>query len=507
MFKNKKTFLLITAFTSGMSIMALEISASRLLAPHFGTSLFVWTNIIGVVMIALSAGYYWGGKLADRRPQISLLLKLILTAGIIFLFIPWLIQPLSFLFDLGFLSSISGSVFIFFGSLLVTLILFAFPLSLLGMVSPFIIKLCSQDNKQIGNVAGSVFALSTVGSIIGTFLPTLWLIGAMGTKATITIFALALIVIASVGLVGKKYYKLTWLILLMIPLWGVSHLPVKATDGLVFEDESVYQYLQVVDEGNKRYLIYNEGGGFQSAYSKDKILTGMYYDYFATLPYLIPTDEKRVLILGLAGGIISKQLDHYFGNEIKIDGVEIDGKVIAAANQYFDLQNDSLTVYKQDGRVFLQQTENKYNLIIVDAYQKQMYIPWTLTTQEFWREASAKLSDQGLVVINVNASSSNSSLLQAIANSMASIFPNTYLAKAGDIDSWNYMIVASNQELDWDFLSASTDDPELLNIANKLSDNIRVFGYNPNQTVLTDDKAPIEFMVDSMIVGYYLDYQ
>ncbi|MBU1177760.1 fused MFS/spermidine synthase [Patescibacteria group bacterium] len=507
MFNKSRTFLLVVAFTSGMSIMAIEISASRLLAPYFGSSLFVWTNVIGVVMVALALGYYLGGKLADRRPQLDLLLRLILAAGTIFLLVPWLVQPLAWLINLQTIASISASAVIFFGSLLVTLLLFAFPLVLLGMVSPFIIKLCSLHSQKIGNVAGSVFAWSTVGSVIGTFLPTLLLISIWGTKATITIFAIILIVLASLGMASKKRYLLGWLILLIIPVVGVIRLPIKATAGLVFEDESVYQYLQVVDEDNKRYLAFNEGGGFQSIYDRNNILTDLYYDYFTVLPYLAPTSEKKVLILGLAGGIISKQLDYFFAEDIMIDGVEIDRKVIAAADQYFALRNDSLTVHNQDGRIFLQHTDNKYDLIIVDAYQKQIYIPWTMTTQEFWQEAKAKLTNDGVVAINVNAATANSQLLQAITNSMASVFPYTYLAKVGDQDSWNYMVVASENELAWESLPSAVLSPELADIAYELSSNMERIEYDQTEMILTDDKAPIEFMIDAMIVKYYLDGQ
>ena len=483
-----------------MSIMALEISASRLLAPYFGTSLFVWTNIIGVVMIALALGYYLGGKLADRRPQLNLLLKLILVAGLIFLLVPWLAQPLSSLTRFDSISSASATIFL--GSLLATLLLFAFPLILLGMVSPFIIKLAARDDKQIGNVAGSVFAWSTVGSVIGTFLPTLWLISVVGTKATITIFAIILITLATLGLVTRRYYLLAFLLFLVGPLLGASRLPVKATTNQIFEDESVYQYIQVVDAEDERYLIFNEGGGFQSVYNKNSVLTGEYYDYFSVLPYLIPAAQQKALIVGLAGGIVSNQLDHYFADQIAIDGVEIDRKVIQAADQYFSLRNDSLTVHNQDGRMFLQQTPNKYDLIVVDAYQKQIYIPWTMTTQEFWQEINSKLTDQGVVAINVNAPSSDSPLLQAIANSMASIFPHTYLVKIDD-KSWNYLVIASRDELDWESLPEDVAEPELVDLASELSGQIEKYPFNADQMVLTDDKAPVELMVDRIIIDYY----
>ena len=457
-------------------------------------------------MMALALGYYLGGKLADRRPQLNLLLKLILVAGLIFLLIPWVAGPLSILVTFGVTTIDSISIAIFIGSLLITLLLFAFPLVLLGMVSPFIIKLFSLQNKEIGQVAGSVFAISTIGSIIGTFLPTLWLIAFFGTKVTITIFAAILIILAVAGLANKKRF-LFLLVLLILPVWGANWLPTKIDAGLLHEDESVYQYLQIQYHNGKYLLVFNEGGGVQSVYEPGNVLTGMYHDYFTVLPYLIPRDRSQVLILGLAGGTISRQLNYFFADRVKIDGVEIDEKVIEAAEQYFALQNDSLTVHNHDGRTFLQQTPDQYDIIIIDAYQKQMYIPWTMTTQEFWQETNAKLTDQGLVAINVNAAAPDSPLLQAIVNSMASVFSYTYLAKAGDEDSWNYMLVASRDKLPWQSLTTVTERSGIKGIAGELSQNMQRFEYNPTQMVLTDDKAPIEFMMDKMVVDYYLDQE
>lgn len=507
MFKNKKSFLLIIAFTSGMSIMAVEITASRLLAPYFGTSLFVWTNIIGVVMIALALGYYFGGKLADRQPKLGVILKLILIAGVIFLIIPWVTGALAHFVSLGTATVDSASVVIFASSLFVTLILFAFPLVLLGMVSPFVIKLYSQHEKEIGTASGSVFAISTIGSIVGTFLPTLWLIAAVGTKVTITIFAVVLIVLTSFGLIIKKRYLLL-LPLLLLPIIGISYVPIKASAGLVFEDESVYQYLQVIKEEDNNYLIYNEGGGVQSAYNENNILTGsMYYDYYAALPYLIDSDEKKALILGLAGGTISRQFDHYFAGEITIDGVEIDQKVIEAADKYFALRNDSLQVHNQDGRIFLQRTENKYDIIIVDAYQKQIYIPWTMTTREFWMEVKSKLTPTGVMAINVNAPAPDSQLLLAITNSIASVFDQTYVVKTGGEDSWNYMIMASQNELPLGLWPGLVPYPEIKSLAQEMSGNVEKVTYQAEEMILTDDQAPVEFLIDKMVVDYYLDSQ
>lgn len=502
--QRSQRFLLLIAFVSGMAVMAMEISAARLLAPYFGTSSFVWTNIIGVVLVALSVGYYYGGKLADKHPRVDILLKLILLSGLIFLVIPWVVQPLAGIVTINALSFESASVVIFISSLVVTSLLFAFPLLVLGMTSPFIIKLYSLQRQDIGNVAGSIFAVSTVGSIIGTFLPTLWFIPTLGTRLTITIFAALLIVVAATGLAVKKTALLS-LLLLLLPLSTVNASTIKSTPGLVAEDESIYQYIQVVrDTEDNHYLIYNEGGGVQSVYNKNKVLTHVdYFNYFALLPYLVESSEnKKILNIGLAGGSLSRLFDHYFAGDVDIDGVEIDQKVIDLARTYFDLGAQSTEVYNQDGRIFLNYSQDRYDLIVVDAYSQELYIPWTLTTREFWSLVRDHLRPGGVVAINVNATSPDSELLQSVKNTMLSVFDHVYETKIAQEESWNYMISASQKQLPFRDLSDLVTQSDLAELGYIIAQETREITSDHRFNVLTDDRAPIEFMTDKMIFNY-----
>lgn len=516
--KTYKIYLLIISFTCGLAIMALEVSSSRLLAPYFGASLFVWTNIIGVVMAALAAGYYFGGKLADKRPDLNNLLALIAIAGIIFLFIPWLIKPAaSSISSIGAASITSASVGIFFGSLIITLALFFLPLMLLGMVSPYVIKLYPSEPAEMGRTAGDIFAISTIGSILGTFLPTLWFIPVFGTKATIALFAVILIALAFFGLAVKKF-TLFFLVLSVISLISISSFSIKSSAGVIFEDESAYQYFQITDgQDSNRYLVFNEGLGVQSVYNKEKILTdGMYYDYFNVLPYLTgqrkqpfdPFNEfraKQALIIGLAGGTVSRQFN-YFSPDIKVDGVELDAKVIAAAKKYLELDNRNLTIYNQDGRIFLQYVNKKYDIVIVDAYSHEMYIPWTMTTAEFWQLIENKLSKDGLVAINVNATSDKSEILSVISNTMASVFNYVYVVGINGNEAGNYMIMAGNKNVDFTQLPNIVINSQLFDITRQVAANVKQVKFNPASMILTDDRAPVEMMTDKMIFQYFKEH-
>lgn len=481
----KNQFLLTVAFVSGMCVMAMEISAARLLAPYFGTSIFVWTNVIGVVLVALSLGYYFGGMLADRHPTLNTILIPMLASGVTFVFIPWAVKPLASIITLS-ADIVSSTLVVFLGSFFVTIILFAIPLGVLGMVSPFVIKLYEVKKDAVGQMAGSVFAVSTIGSILGTFLPTLLFIPIIGTRATITLFASLLILISVIGL-ARRRFKFAVVPVLLIPILGWPPSQMSANHSVIFEDESAYQYFSIDEmEDGTRNLRFNEGTAVQSVYHPDRLETGYYYDEFAQLPALIDKSPVRVAILGLAGGSISRQIAAEYGDRVHIDGVEIDKKVIEAAKEYFELEQPSMDIYHDDGRLFLEQRKGEYDMVVIDAYSQQIYISWTMTTQEFWRVVSESLTEEGFMVINVNASSDDAPLLTAISNTIASVFEHAYIKKTGRETSWNYMIVAANSE-----------------IAVQHAEKIE---FDAERPVLTNDWAPVEFMTEKMIFGYLLGF-
>jgi spermidine synthase len=501
--KLMKLYLLSLAFVSGLTIMAVEISASRLIAPYFGTSTYIWVNIIGVIMIALAIGYYFGGKLADKRPELKLLLKFILAACVILLIIPFIISILALLIIQSLLVINSASIIIFLGSLILAGVLLFIPIMLLGIVSPFIIKLLSLADPNVGQDAGLVFSVSTIGSILGTFLPVLVFIPLIGTRKTIFVFAFLLIFITLTGLLKKKLYFLSFLILSLLFIKLPAY---KQVQGAIFEDESVYQYFQVIDQENLRNLSINEGLGIYSIINKDpnSVLTSSYFDYFNLLPFLDGNTKKQdILIIGLAGGTISTQLHHFFSQDydLKIDGVEIDDKLIAAAKKYFNLENDSLNIHNLDGRIYLDYNSQKYQSIIIDAYANQLYIPFHLASQEFFKTVKGHLDNNGVAAMNVNATADDSKLLKAITNTMNTVFKHVYIAK---LINWNYLVLASDSELDFGGMDKLNVPEELKPIVSFAQTNYKEVSFDSNYQILTDDKAPIEHLTDWMILDYAL---
>lgn len=296
--KVSSLYIYVLAFFSGMCIMAVELCASRLMAPFFGTSTFVWTNIIGIIMIALSIGYVLGGRLADRKPRLDVLLKLLLAACAFLLVLPFVAPPfVRWLASLmkDFNSSFS---FIFFGSLFAITLLFSPPIVIMGMTSPFLIRIIARSG-HVGDSAGRIFGISTMGSVVGTFLPILVFIPTLGTARTILFFAATLFVVTSLGFARRRNALLS--IAVVVPF--LLPIPsVRETPGKIYATESAYQFIEVFDKGPYRYLVYNDAVGSQTVANKTSALTGLYYDYYSVLPQPGEETERPPLVRGSLPG-------------------------------------------------------------------------------------------------------------------------------------------------------------------------------------------------------------
>ena len=483
-------YIYVLAFFSGMCIMAVELCASRLMAPFFGTSTFVWTNIIGIIMIALSAGYVVGGRLADRKPRLDVLLRLLLSACGYLLVLPFVASPV-----VRWLSSLmvglnSSFSFIFFGSLAAITLLFSLPIVVMGMTSPFLVRIIAQSGHE-GDSAGRIFGISTIGSVVGTFLPVLVFIPTVGTGKTILFFSAVLFVVTAVGFSrkGAALLSVAAAVPLLLPVPSMRETP-----GTVYRTESAYQYIEVFDRGPFRYLVYNDAVGFQTVANKQSVLTGInyYYDYYSLLPFLFGDPPQNALIIGLGGGIIANQL-HYFHPRLEIDGVEIDPKVIEIARSYFAL-SDAVRTYNQDGRIFVDLLgDGKHAIVIIDAYTQQVYIPFHLTTREFFSQVKRGLTDDGIVAMNVSSAREDSPLIQSISNTLRLVFGHVYrLRIPGSVDN---VVLASDRSVDFTLL-AGAGGTELRGIARYSQENFRESEFDTRYRPLTDDLAPIEHMVD-----------
>ena len=504
-----------TVFVSGMTTLGVELTASRLLGSFFGSSNLVWANIIGLMLLYLTLGYYLGGRWADRSPRAQTLFAILLWAAGLCAAMPYLAQPLLQLAAHA-LAEVEGALAL--GSFFVVLLLFSAPVTLLGCVSPFAIRLSIAEIGSAGRISGNIYAVSTLGSLLGTFASALFLIPRLGTLRSFLILAVALYTLALYGMwrcVGWRAARWLWIaaliaLLTALRLSGPLRPP---PDGytLLREAESEYNYLQILaSENGTRYLHLNEGQGIHSIWHPTERFFDGSWDYFLAAPYFNapphpPTRVDSLLIIGLAGGTIARQHQAIYG-DIRMTGIELDGEILALGAEYFGMnaaEMPSLTTITQDGRYALRQLETSYAVIAIDAYRPP-YIPWHLTTREFFAEARAALNDEGVLAINVGRTSSDRRLVDALTSTLLDVFPSVH---ALDVpDSFNTILIASAQPTSVTNLAANLAalpadaSPALRQIlARSVS---AIVPTRNNGGIFTDDRAPVEALVDSIVLRF-----
>jgi spermidine synthase len=478
-------------FVAGVGSLATEIAASRLLAPYFGNSTVVWANVIGLVLASLSLGYWLGGRLADRRPDPRVLGGLVVAAAVLVAVIPFVARPFLDLTVEG-LDEVSTGAAI--GSFFGVLILFAPPVVLLGMVAPFAIRLGLERVEAAGAVAGRLYAVSTIGSLLGTFLSALVAIPLIGTQRTLLASAVVLAV-AGASLLGLRWLALAAALgaLLALPPGAV-----KSEEGLLHEDESLYQFVQVVERGDVRRLYLDEGIAVHSIWRRDEVLTGGVWDTFLALPALLGRPLERVAILGNAGGTTARAMGVYYPGA-EIDGVELDPAVTEAGRRYFGLEdNPRLDVHTADARPFLRRSDERYDLIVVDAYRPP-YVPFYLATREFFELVRGHLAPGGIVALNVASVPGDTRLARGIATTLAAELPAVWTWQAL---RFNQIVFALERPLSSEEIRRrlATVTGDLAPLTRLLARELRP--GRPSGDPWTDDRAPVEWITDRMIVEY-----
>ena len=482
----------VLAAVVGAASLGAEIAAARLLAPWFGASTIVWANTIATVLVALSAGYWVGGRLADRDPTVRGLGRLVLLAAGLMAAVPFAAGP--FLrASVSALDTVKAGAFA--GSLLAVLVLIAVPVLVLGCVAPYAVRLRVRVVDEAGRVAGRLYAISTLGSLAGVFLSALLLIPLVGTRRTFLAFALALALAAVPALSRRSVLAPVALAaLLAIPVGTV-----KATgDGrVIWERETPYQYARVVQEPDgQRRLELNEGLAVHSVYRPGTWLTGDYWDEMLTLPFAASRRPPRsVAILGNAAGTTARAYGHFFPRT-RVDGVEIDGDLTAVGRRMFDLRGPNLHLHTADARPFLRQARRRWDLIVVDAY-RQPYIPFYLATKEFFALVRDRLEPGVMVVINVGHPEESDRLEKVLGATMAQEF-STVLRDPSE--PTNTMLVGTDAPASGARLrSAIRSLPEPLRpVAGTTA--ARLAPRLPGGSVYTDDRAPVEWLIDESIV-------
>jgi len=508
-------------FVVGAGSLGAEMAAARLLAPYFGDSTLIWANTIGIVLVALSVGHWLGGRFADRHPDESRLRILVLGSAALLSLVPLVAGPFLDLAVRG-LDSIDAGAFV--GSLIGMLGLIAIPLVLIGAVSPWALRLAVPDVAHAGSVAGRLSAIGTAGSLVGTFLSSLLLIPFVGTQRTFLLLALGMALVAAIGLPRRALLApLAIAALLALPP-GVTK-PAADGDRVLEEAETLYQYARVVEHrtedgdgglpaGVERRLELNEGQAIHSVWRADTHLTGNYWDAYQVLPFAVagsggpdgPIPPRRVAMLGNAGGTVGRALLHYFPGIARVDGVEIDAKVSELGRRWFAMPDGGrMRVHAKDARPFLREATDRgrdpagrYDLIGIDAY-RQPYIPFYLTTAEFFALVRDRLTPRGAAIVNVGHPERNHDLERVLAATLRTAFPTVLSYR---MTATNTLLLATRADASAARLAATAPalPEELRPVARRavewLTDAPR------GGRVYRDDKAPVEWLVDGSLISY-----
>lgn len=499
-----------TVFLTGMAILIVEIAATRILAPYFGNSIFTFSSVIGIILAALSVGYYSGGRLADRKPSDFLFYALIAAGGAGVL----LLQALNVLL----LPRIAYQLSMVHGPLLVSLLLFLLPALLLGMLSPFAIKLLHEDDPAagVGNVSGLVFFWSTLGSIAGSLGAGFVLIPHWGVGRIIIGVGAGLLLLGGAGMLiagragRRRAAGASALVLAIASGFAAPHLPVTADASIVFSRDGLYERIMVQDitlKNRPARILLQDRNPSSGIYRDD---AGMAFDYtrYFELHRLYAPRVKRALAIGGGAYSVPAALLEQLA-EAEVDVAEIEPLLLPVAREYFGLSdNPRLHNHVLDGRRFLHDTPHRYELIFSDVYHHFAATPPQFSSREFFELAHQRLNEGGVLIANHYGSLAPATrpLLLSTLRTLRAVFPQVYVYAVKDPGSeglQNFIFVGHKQASRVDPALAANIDfsyPELKRIA--------ALEYRPDEALvraaplLTDDYAPVEYYAAQVVRQY-----
>lgn len=485
------------AFFAGFGILVVEIAGARLMAPYLGNTLFTWTSSIAVILGALSLGYYAGGKVADWTKDTRILSLFLFTAAIFIGVIPAISGPI-----------LQASLFFGYeyGPLAAALALFAIPNAVLGMVAPCVVRFRSNALSEVGESAGNLYAISTVGSIIGALLCGFLLIPDFGISES---FFVASVLLALAGIIayGKKSIPVLAVVLLLVFLPASQ--PQHPGGQLLYATDTPYYHLEVLNYSGNLILLTDLS--YQTVYSSSsssEIENFLYSNYSAYQPLVYMRDggAQNVLQLGLGGGEMVREL--YENSNASIDVVEIDPVVIQVAEKYFGINfTGRVRVYNQDARFFLRNSTNTYNAIVVDTYGGSISMPYQLTSVEAVEEMKQRLASNGSVFINVISpvGGNRSCAFRSTYRTYGAVFRNLYVFPLVPQDlnaTQNIVLIATDSNYSQSYIGSTLSGRILYPQGNWIlsgsySDNFD----SPSCPILTDDKNPFDVYSSEVLAG------
>ena len=494
----------VTVFFCGMAVMALELAASRLFAPYFGSTIHVWAGLIGALLFFLAAGNFLGGRMSRAGAGLKKLYGIVMAAALAGAAAPYLARPVMIYFS----AAAGRGESLLPGILVSSAATLAVPLVLLGCVLPLATGILTKEAGDAGRTAGALYALSTIGSIAGVFLPALVTLPLLGTRLTFLVFSAAAGAAAAAGLARAGA---ALLLLAFVPFYFIARsAPVRPEpdDGVrLHEEETLYNYIQITRAGDLVKMEIDQGWFTYSKYLPGSVFTDSYRDY-VPLAWLLSGEAdfpRKVCILGLAGGSDARVLKHVFPGT-HVTGVEIDPRLVELGREYMGLKGELDRLAIADGRAFLRGTDEKFDFILVDVYN-QAYIPFHMATKEFFELARGRLAPGGVFAMNVAWRTADDwELPHILAATLNEAFPTVYI-QMFRLRS-NTILYAADRDVPVETVAQRMAAPENPHIRDLISKGVDKFGrYSGGEdiTVFTDDRAPVEMYTDITIRKFFSD--
>ena len=491
--RKKDIFLGTIVFLCGAVVMVFELTGSRILAPYLGNSIFVWASLIGVILGSLSLGYWYGGKLADKKSDYKTFSIIIMLAALFLLITTLIKEPF---LNLVLKLTDKNSINIKWTSLIVVVLLFTMPSILLGMVSPYAVKLKLKDIKSSGRAVGNLYAISTLGSIVGTFLAGFFLIPHLGSTKILYLMVIILIFSALLA-----HLKRIILLKMLILLGAIIFLNTKIYHSYLDYDTQYNRVwiMRAIDKRNNKKMVIMRTGYLDSSmmYIDSDELAADYTRYFKLVKHFKPDFKYTLMIGGAAYSFPKYYLNHY--PSAKIDVVEIDPGLTKLAKKFFKLKdNDRLSIIHQDGRVYLNSSKKKYDAVMIDVFKSYYSLPFHLTTYETVQKIYDSLNDGGVVITNLISciEGEKGKFFRAEYKTYKKVFPQVYAFpvyfpnKVDEVQ--NIILVGIKSKEKPSFISKDKDLNDYLNHLwkGKIDDDV---------PVLTDDYAPVDYYNSKII--------
>lgn len=499
----KKFSLPFVVFLTGACVLVIEVVATRILSPYFGNTIFTVSSVIGIVLAALSLGYYFGGKLADAYPAEKVFYSIILFSGLSVVLLHVLAMFL--LPVIGYrLSIVSGPI-------ISAIILFFCPSLILGTLSPFAIKLQEKNfpQKGIGSISGEMFFWSTLGSIFGSLFTGFVLIPQFGINQIVLSTAIVLILLGFIPLliIGSKKFFFNLIIVGIIAMLSASIFFIDKPKNVVFSRDGVYEKMTIYDgeyAGHPTRFFKQDRSISGAMFLDSDELVFDYTKYYAVYRLFNP-DIKQALVIGGGAYSIPKALLKDLPNAT-VDVSEIEPSLYELVQTHFNVKkSERLNNFTDDGRRLLHDTNKQYDLIFSDVYYSLFSIPFHFTTKEFFEIAKSKLGNNGVFVANLigDLSRQKSSLIMSELKTFQAVFPNSYyfaVDSPGKIGSQNIIFVGynSDQKIDLSDSNLSKNENPIIRSLAKKRINPDRFELSP-YTTLTDNYAPIEYLTSRLL--------